>query len=115
MHDAYAAHVFAVMLMCNVTHISPWAVTLGVFSGASKALRNGGRFVLYGPFKNNGAFTTPSNEEFDTSLKQRNPLWGYRDIQSEIIPAANAQGLSHDATFNMPANNFLLTFIKTEP
>ena len=54
------------VLACNVTHISPWRVTTGLVAGAGAALKPGGRFFLYGPFKVGGQFTTESNEAFDS-------------------------------------------------
>jgi hypothetical protein len=38
---------------------------------AGKVLKNEGFLMFYGPFKINGKCTTPSNEEFDQSLKSR--------------------------------------------
>ena len=34
---------------CNGCHISPYAVTQGIFSGASDARADGGRLCIYGP------------------------------------------------------------------
>ena len=45
------------------------------FARVRDAGRNG-RLVVYGPFKKDGAFTTESNESFDTSLRQRDASWG---------------------------------------
>ena len=39
-----------------------------------------GRLLTYGPYKVDGKFTTDSNKAFDTTLRGRNPLWGYRDV-----------------------------------
>ncbi|KAJ9472143.1 UPF0585 protein [Diplonema papillatum] len=95
----------------NVTHISPFPATLGLIEGASKALVPGGSLVVYGPFKVNNEFTTPSNAEFDENLRGRNPLWGYRDV-SQLHEKATACGFSCDPPRPMPANNFLLRFTK---
>ena len=35
---------------CNVCHISPYAVTQGLFSGSAAALAEGGVLCVYGPF-----------------------------------------------------------------
>lgn len=49
---------------------------------------------------------------FDISLRQRNPSWGIRDLE-EVSAAASAEGLALQEHIAMPANNFLLHFVKT--
>ena len=48
-------------------------------SGAARLLAAGGVLYLYGPFKENGVHTAPSNAAFDASLRARDPRWGVRD------------------------------------
>jgi len=96
---------------CNMIHISPWATTLGLMSGAGALLDDGGKLALYGPFARNGMHTAPSNEEFDRSLKSRDPDWGVRDIKDVCREAASA-GLDIVGEIEMPANNLLLLFEK---
>lgn len=84
-------------------------------AAGGKVLRASGRLVLYGPFKKEGRFTTESNERFDTSLRGRDPRWGYRDIESEVVPEAERNGLALLECHEMPANNFLLVFAKQNP
>eukprot|EP00668_Euglena_longa_P033376 GGOE01042935.1.p1 GENE.GGOE01042935.1~~GGOE01042935.1.p1 ORF type:complete len:234 (+),score=39.11 GGOE01042935.1:22-702(+) len=105
------AGLHALVMCSNVTHISPWEVTLGLVAGAAQALAPGGSLVLYGPFKVNGEFTTESNREFDASLRQRNPLWGYRDV-SDVEAVARRHNLILRENKPMPANNQLLWFSK---
>ena len=53
-----------------------------LLSGAGTILKENGHLVVYGPFKIKGAFTGDGgNEKFDASLKERNPAWGYRDVE----------------------------------
>ena len=82
-------------------------------TAAGKMLAHNGRLVVYGPFKKAGAFTTDSNASFDTSLRGRNPQWGYRDVESDMIPEAERHGLSLLECHAMPANNFMLVFAKS--
>ena len=56
-----------------------------------------------------GLCTTPSNEEFDKSLKSRNALWGIRDI-AECEAVANPHGLVLKERIDMPSNNFTLVW-----
>ena len=68
----------------------------------------------YGPFTvDGGTHTSPSNAEFDASLRQRNTLWGYRDVE-DIRAQAAGQGLMMVECITMPANNFCLVFKKAK-
>jgi len=93
----------------NVIHISPWRTTLALMDGAGGLLPSGGVLVTYGPYRRGGRHTAPSNEEFDASLKSRNPEWGVRDME-EVEAAADRAGLRFEETVGMPANNFMLVF-----
>ena len=100
------------VLICNVLHISPIECTHGLLSGAGTILKENGHLVVYGPFKIKGAFTGDGgNEKFDASLKERNPAWGYRDVEY-IEEIAEQHGLVLVETTQMPANNFMLTLRK---
>jgi hypothetical protein len=90
----------------NVTHIAPFAVTEGIVAGAGKALAPGGRLLLYGPFRVDGAFQGDGNRAFDAGLRADNPDWGLREI-TEIDALARTAGLSPEARVSMPANNLL--------
>lgn len=104
-------HHFDVALAINVTHISPWPVTVGLVQGGARVLRPGGKLIFYGPFLVDGAPTTPSNAEFDASLRHRDASWGLRDI-ALVDAEARAVGLELLARDAMPANNFLLVWRK---
>jgi SAM-dependent methyltransferase len=93
----------------NVIHISPWRTTRGLMWGASQRLHPGGRLFLYGPFKQDGRHTAPSNEAFDQSLRARNPEWGVRDI-NDVRNVAEEHGLMLAEIEPMPANNMILIF-----
>jgi SAM-dependent methyltransferase len=93
----------------NVIHIAPWRVAEGLFAGAGRYLRVGGRLFLYGPFKRGGEHTASSNAAFDKSLRDNNPEWGVRDID-DLEKLAKDAGLVLAARVEMPANNFILVF-----
>jgi SAM-dependent methyltransferase len=93
----------------NVIHISPWRTARGLMWGASQRLHPGGRLFLYGPFKQDGRHTAPSNEAFDQSLRARNPEWGVRDI-NDVRNVAEEHGLMLAEIEPMPANNMILIF-----
>lgn len=96
-------------LAINVLHIAPTEASLGLISGSAQALRAGGRLIIYGPFKRGGKHTAPSNEAFDARLRERNPLWGLRDVD-QLESNASEAGLSLLAVESVPANNFMLIF-----
>ena len=93
----------------NVLHISPWQTTEGLMRGAAGRLHPGGRLFIYGPFKQDGQHTTPSNEAFDASLRARDPQWGIRDI-NDIRDEAHKYHLVLADIAAMPANNMILIF-----
>ncbi len=96
----------------NMIHIAPWAACLGLMAGASRILPPGGILYLYGPFKQNGQHTAPSNADFDHSLRLRDPAWGVRDLE-EVVSIAADRGLNLVQTYPMPANNLSVVFQAT--
>ncbi|WP_294258556.1 DUF938 domain-containing protein [uncultured Sphingomonas sp.] len=102
------AHADAILCI-NMVHISPWAATLGLMAGAGRLLPPGGPLVLYGPYRETGVPTAPSNEEFDQSLRARDPAWGLR-LLDDVIASAAAQGLVFERRVAMPANNLIVAF-----
>jgi SAM-dependent methyltransferase len=93
----------------NMIHIAPWASAEGLMAGARRLLAPGGMLYLYGPFKENGAHTAPSNAAFDASLRARDPQWGVRD-RDEVAALAQRNGLALVERVAMPANNLSLVF-----
>jgi len=102
------AHADAVVCN-NMIHISPWAVTEALIRGAARILPTGGILYLYGPYKIDGRHTAPSNEDFDASLRARNPAWGIRDL-GEVTDLAARHGFALVETVPMPANNLSVIF-----
>ena len=93
----------------NMVHISPWRATLGLLTGAAALLVPGAPLYLYGPYRQKGVATAPSNEAFDRNLRDRNPEWGLRDLEA-VAEAAGSAGFSAPATTPMPANNLSVVF-----
>ena len=67
--------------------------------------------VADGPFLIDGKPTTPSNADFDRSLRSRDPSWGLRDID-ELDRAAVPFELKRCALDEMPSNNFFAVYKK---
>ena len=91
----------------NMAHISPWSATLGLLRNAARILSSRAPLYLYGPFRQEGIPTAPSNEAFDESLKSRDPQWGLRAVEA-IEANAHAFGLTSADIIQMPANNLSL-------
>jgi len=93
----------------NMIHISPWSASLGLMAGAGRLLPPGGILYLYGPFKQGGTHTSPSNLAFDEALRTQNPEWGVRDLE-DVVAEASTQHLTMLKTYQMPANNLSVVF-----
>jgi len=97
------------VLCNNMIHIAPWSVSEGLMAGAQRTLSAGGILYLYGPYKIGGRHTAPSNEEFDASLRARNPEWGIRDL-ADVEDLARRHDFDLAETVPMPANNLSVIF-----
>ena len=93
----------------NMIHIAPWAAAEGLMAGAARLLPAGSPLYLYGPFREHGRHTAPSNAAFDESLRARDPAWGVRDLDAVVALAAR-HGLALQRTVAMPANNLSVVF-----
>ena len=93
----------------NVMHIVSSELGENLVRGAAKVLTADGLLALYGPFKYEGDFTTPSNANFDEWLKDRNAQSGIRDFEW-VDDLAKRSGLRLMADRRMPANNQMLIF-----
>jgi hypothetical protein len=101
----------AAIVNINMIHIAPISACLGLFAGASRILPSRGILYLYGPFKQNGEHTAPSNAAFDESLRSQNPEWGVRDLE-EVISIGEHHHFSVHQVYPMPANNLSIVFVK---
>jgi cyclopropane fatty-acyl-phospholipid synthase-like methyltransferase len=101
-------HVDAVFT-ANTFHIMAWTEVIALFRGLDAVLSAGGILCVYGPFRYSGQYTSKSNEDFDSTLRQRDPLSGLRDV--EQVTALGAEcGLKLQDDHDLPANNRLLQF-----
>ncbi len=96
----------------NTLHIICWALVERLFALVGAALPFHGKLIVYGPFNDNGNYTSEGNRHFDIMLRQRNSDSEIRDKQ-DIIQLATAHHFALLHTYEMPANNQLLVFVKT--
>jgi cyclopropane fatty-acyl-phospholipid synthase-like methyltransferase len=101
-------HVDAVFT-ANTFHIMGWTEVTALFRGLDSVLSAGGILCVYGPFRYDGGYTSKSNENFDSMLRERDPLSGLRDVEQVIALGADC-GLTLRADHDLPANNRLLQF-----
>lgn len=101
---------FHAIYCINIFQVAPVSIADGMMQCASRVLADDGFLFIYGPFKVDGQYTTPSNEEFDRILRSANvPEWGLKDV-ADLNRAAEKHGMRLDRQIDMPANNFALVY-----
>tara|TARA_B100000963_G_scaffold106585_1_gene92568 strand:- start:56 stop:685 length:630 start_codon:yes stop_codon:yes gene_type:complete len=93
----------------NMVHIVPWSCCEALFLGSFRVLGSGCPLLLYGPFKQGGQHTAPSNSAFDAHLRSQDSRWGVRDVEA-VIDTAGESGFEYQTDILMPANNLMLLF-----
>ena len=95
----------------NTAHIMSWEAVVAMFLGIAICLNQGGVFCLYGPFNDQGQYTSISNARFDQWLKSVDARQGIRDIE-QLDLLANEAGLTWIEDIAMPVNNRILVWRK---
>jgi len=93
----------------NTLHIMHWPQVEAFFANLPAVMKPGTVLAVYGPFRYRGAFTSPSNADFDAMLRARDPGSGIRDFEAVDALAAGA-GFRFFADHRMPANNQTLVW-----
>lgn len=99
----------AAILCINMVHIAPWEASLGLLDGAARLLELEAPLILYGPWRQAGVPTAPSNEAFDASLRERDARWGLRLVE-DFAAEAELRGIVLVDRVAMPSNNLMLRF-----
>lgn len=97
---------FDAVFSANTLHIMSWAHVQALFAGLPAVMADNALLCIYGPFNDDGAFSSDSNRQFDAWLKARDPDSGIRDAEA-VDALATAQGLRLVEDVAMPANNRL--------
>ncbi len=106
---------FDAVVCINMIHISPWETTPALFAGAALHLRPGqGMVVLYGPYREDGQHTAPSNAAFEVWLKEKDSRFGVRNLE-DVDAVAGVAGFERFHLARLPANNLLLAFRRRIP
>ena len=107
--DDFPKLKFDIVFTANTLHIMHWKDCKSFMKLLGNRLREDSRALFYGPFNYEGQFTSKSNEEFDASLKQRDPLRGIRSFE-DINNNMTKNGFEILADIEMPAHNRVLIF-----
>ena len=108
-HRPWACGRYDAVFTANSLHIMSENSVENFFAEISDHMNAQAQLLVYGPFKYEGEFTTPSNASFDEWLKERNPVSGIRDFEW-INALAQRAGLRLKQDLSMPANNQLLVW-----
>ena len=106
-NGAWPAGPYDAVFSANTLHIMGWDDVVRLFAVLPTALSNDAILAIYGPFNDNGRFTSESNAAFDARLRAEHPRQGLRDLQA-------VDALAHDTGFTlvedraMPANNRMI-------
>lgn len=101
---------FDAIFCINIFQVAPISIVDGMMECAASLLSDGAYLFIYGPFKVDGKYTTPSNEEFDKKLLSYGvPEWGLKDI-ADITSVAQKHGLTLKEKIDMPSHNFTLLY-----
>jgi cyclopropane fatty-acyl-phospholipid synthase-like methyltransferase len=88
----------------NTLHIMGWAEVVRFFAHLPGITADDAVLAIYGPFNQDGRYTSDSNAAFDRSLKLRDPRMGLRDAAA-VDALARAAGFALVEDHAMPANN----------
>lgn len=109
--DSWPEIEVSAIFSANTAHIMSWPEVVCMFDGVAAVLKPWGVFCLYGPFNENGAFTSASNQQFDQQLRSQKPSMGLRDV-AELENLARERQMFLQKQVAMPANNQILVFHK---
>ena len=107
--DDFPQKPFDYVFTANTLHIMSWKEGKTLFKLLGKRLREGSLTFFYGPFNKEGKYTSQGNEEFDRSLKERDPRSGIRNFE-DVVKAMKSFGFKLLKDHEMPSNNRLLVF-----
>lgn len=107
--DDFPKLTYDIIFTINTFHIMHWKEVKTFIKLCSGRLQEGGLVVIYGPFNFGGTFTTASNEDFDKTLKEKDPLAGIRGFE-DVLKAFEKNDFRFVREYEMPANNSILVF-----
>jgi cyclopropane fatty-acyl-phospholipid synthase-like methyltransferase len=95
---------FDAVFSANTLHIMAWSEVEQLFARLPQVTDSGATLIIYGPFNNDGRYSSESNAAFDQSLQARGAHMGIRDAEAVDALATRASFTLID-DIAMPANN----------
>ena len=108
----YLNECYDAVFTANTLHIVSWELVKKLFALVGEGMAIGGKLIIYGPFNENGQYTSVSNHRFDIRLRQNSSGSAIRDKEA-IIALADEYDLILSSVYAMPANNQILVFKKS--
>ena len=93
----------------NTLHIMSWPEVEALFAGLPAVLGDDAKLAIYGPFNYGGEFTSPSNAQFNVTLKGWGAHMAIRDFE-KVDALARGIGFKLIEDRGMPANNRCLVW-----
>lgn len=109
LEDACPMDKYDAVFSANTAHIMSLLAVEEMFVVASSVLRAGGVFCLYGPFRQDGKFSSESNANFHKSLRAKKGEMGIRHLEA-LEKFAATGGLRRHGLYAMPANNLMVVW-----
>lgn len=95
---------FDAVFSANTLHIMAWPEVQRLFARLPAITTGDAVLAIYGPFNEQGRYSSDSNAAFDAWLKARGEHMAIRDAEA-VDALANAAGFRLRADVAMPANN----------
>lgn len=110
--NVHLGETFDAVFTANTMHFVSWRIAHGLLALSAAHLRQGGDLLIYGPFNEDGGYTSDGNAELDAWLQERDPASGIKDRAIFNARAADF-GFESVERFRMPSNNQLLRLTRT--
>lgn len=108
---AWPAVRYDAVFTANTLHIMGWPEVETLFARLPEVMASDFKLAIYGPFNYGGQFTSPSNAQFEQTLKEWGPHMGIRDFEA-VDALARRAGLALLEDRAMPANNRCLVWAR---
>ena len=103
-NGSWPAGPFDAVFSANTLHIMAWPEVQRLFAQLPAVTTDEAVLIIYGPFNDQGRYSSESNAAFDQWLKARGAHMAIRDAEA-VDALAGATGFRLLADIAMPANN----------
>ncbi|OHC39462.1 DUF938 domain-containing protein [Rhodanobacter soli] len=103
-NGSWPAGPFDAVFSANTLHIMAWSEVQRLFAQLPAVATDDAVLIIYGPFNEQGRYSSDSNAAFDQWLKARGAHMAIRDAEA-VDALADAAGFHLLADIAMPANN----------